>query len=194
MFFLVFSFFYKKFIKKFFILWGQQRTQYTNLMLKELRVIFEGIKTIKIASSQDGTSFSSPVTLSSSFTSSDIVFGSGRFVMINCYSSGLPTYNDIAYSDNGVNWTTISDQLPLSGGQKINWTSITYGQGRFLAIGRNTNIMAVSYDGITWTQLNTPLDSTDSSISCIRYCGGEFIFHSYYQTTKKFYRMLPVKQ
>ena len=52
-FFLVFSFFYKKFIKKFFNLWGQQRTQYTNLMLKELRVIFEGIKTIKIMNKEN---------------------------------------------------------------------------------------------------------------------------------------------
>ena len=52
-FFLVFSFFHKKFIKKFFNLWGQQRTQYTNLMLKELRVIFEGIKTIKIMNKEN---------------------------------------------------------------------------------------------------------------------------------------------
>jgi ABC-type multidrug transport system fused ATPase/permease subunit len=47
-FFLLFSFFYKRFVKKFFNLWGEQRTHYGTLMLRELKVIFEGIKTIKI--------------------------------------------------------------------------------------------------------------------------------------------------
>ena len=47
-FFLLFTFFYKRFVKKFFNLWGKQRTYYGTLMLRELKVIFEGIKTIKI--------------------------------------------------------------------------------------------------------------------------------------------------
>ena len=47
-FFLVFSFFYKIFVKKFFNQWGRQRTYFGTLMLRELKVIFEGIKTIKI--------------------------------------------------------------------------------------------------------------------------------------------------
>ena len=47
-FFLLFTFFYKRFVKKFFNLWGLQRTKYGTLMLRELTVIFEGIKTIKI--------------------------------------------------------------------------------------------------------------------------------------------------
>lgn len=47
-FFLIFSFFYKMFVKKFFNQWGRERTHFGTLMLRELKVIFEGIKTIKI--------------------------------------------------------------------------------------------------------------------------------------------------
>ena len=49
----IFLFFYKKFIKKYFNFLGEERTKYINLMLKELKVMFDGIKTIKIMNKED---------------------------------------------------------------------------------------------------------------------------------------------
>jgi ABC-type multidrug transport system fused ATPase/permease subunit len=49
----IFLFFYKKFIKKYFNFLGEERIKYINLMLKELKVIFDGIKTIKIMNKED---------------------------------------------------------------------------------------------------------------------------------------------
>ena len=154
---------------------------------------------IKINSSVDGSSIGSSTTLPSSFRYPEIAFGGGRFVVIGNSTSNpaTTTTNNVAYSDDGITWIVVSDQMPLSTqGTKIVWTSITYGEGRFVASGLNTNILAISNDGINWTALTIPITTVNNSSVC--YGAGKFLLHSYKivvnTMTKQFYRMTPTKQ
>jgi ABC-type multidrug transport system fused ATPase/permease subunit len=49
----LFLFLYKKFIKNLFSFFGEERTKYSVLMLRELKTIFDGIKIIKIMSKEN---------------------------------------------------------------------------------------------------------------------------------------------
>jgi ABC-type multidrug transport system fused ATPase/permease subunit len=49
----LFLFFYKKFIKNLFSFFGEERTKYSILMLRELKTILDGIKIIKIMSKEN---------------------------------------------------------------------------------------------------------------------------------------------
>jgi hypothetical protein len=71
-----------------------------------------------------------------------VAFGNGRFVGV---SNGY-----IAYSNNGINWNVV--QIPIIDGF---WMGLTYGNGRFVAIGTtNNNLGKVMYsdDGVNWIQ------------------------------------------
>ena len=73
-----------------------------------------------------------------------------------------------------ANWTNGSSikSLPVS----ANWKSVTYGNGRFVAIAKGTEIAAYSDDGITWTQNTLP--SSDSWQS-VTYGNGRFVVIAY---------------
>ena len=68
----------------------------------------------------------------------------GKFVAI---SGGSDNSKYFAYSTDGINWTegTISDTSRT-------WTSVCYGNGKFVAITWNSNYFAYSIDGINWTE------------------------------------------
>jgi photosystem II stability/assembly factor-like uncharacterized protein len=78
----------------------------------------------------------------------------------------------MAYSSDGTIWTTVPDST--FGTNNIN--SITYGGGKFIALGGvyDYNLpsekMAYSSDGISWTQVTAP-----SSIYEIAYGNGKFV-------------------
>ena len=53
------------------------------------------------------------------------------------------------------------------------WSSVCYGNGKFVAVaGNNTNIMAYSTDGISWTQGNMPISKPWSSVC---YGNGKYV-------------------
>ena len=60
--------------------------------------------------------------------------------------------SDIITSSDGIHWTTIwSTPFPGNTGQFSILTSVTYGNGRYVAVGTgNLNTSATSTDGITW--------------------------------------------
>ncbi len=69
----------------------------------------------------------------------DLAFGAGTFV-------ALAGDRKVAYSTDGaVNWTEVD--LPRVG---PDWSSICYGNGRFVAISTTIGKSAYSFDGITW--------------------------------------------
>ena len=77
---------------------------------------------------------------------SGIVFTNNLFVAVG--SSGL-----LATSPNGTNWT-----LRTAGNPNNQWNAVTYGGGRYVAVGQDTaalgtNNIALSTDGTNWTTL-----------------------------------------
>ena len=60
---------------------------------------------------------------------------------------GIKSLSDVAgYTYDGKTWYETS--LP----GKLEWTAVTYGNGKFVAIAKNTGVFASSTDGIRWTK------------------------------------------
>jgi hypothetical protein len=70
-----------------------------------------------------------------------------------------------AYSTNGTSWAAAT--LPSA-----NWTSVAYGNGRFVAVAQGGATAAWSFDGITWTASTLP---GSGSWFEIRYGQGTFV-------------------
>jgi hypothetical protein len=90
------------------------------------------------ASSTDGGVTWITRTLPSSIDWSSVTFGNNRFVAVSS-TSGTAA----AYSLDGITWVA-STIISAA------YTAITYGQGKFLAVGATTTA-ASSHDGIVWT-------------------------------------------
>lgn len=90
--------------------------------------------------------------------------GNPLFVAVTTSSSAAG--NQVMTSPDGINWTLRS--TPTPGGQ---WQSVTYGNGKFVAVsdfefptGLNGRSMT-STDGINWTVFDAPDDSTWASVT-----------------------------
>lgn len=66
----------------------------------------------------------------------------------------------------GVDWFTTT--LPVSG----NWLSITYGNGKFVAVPNNHSKAIYSDDGITWNETTLPVSGNWYSVT---YGNGKFV-------------------
>lgn len=66
----------------------------------------------------------------------------------------------------GKDW--FESTLPSSN----NWSSVAYGDNKFVAIATNSDEAAYSEDGITWNSTNLP---SSSSWSCVTYGNGKFV-------------------
>ena len=60
----------------------------------------------------------------------------------------------MAYSTDGIDWT--QGNMPSS----QDWRSVCYGNGKYVAVAYNSNIIAYSTDGISWTEGNMPSSVT----------------------------------
>ena len=68
--------------------------------------------------------------------------------------------NVAAYSINdGASW--VASTLPAS----ANWISVTWGNGRFVAIATGGSAAAISFDGITWLSSTLPISAAWAKIS-----------------------------
>lgn len=65
-----------------------------------------------------------------------IVYGGGRFVALSSQNS--------AYSTDGINWT--QSTIP-----SLNWTGLTYGNNKFVAVAYGSQAIYYSSDGLTWS-------------------------------------------
>ena len=63
---------------------------------------------------------------------------------------------------------SVAAALPTS----ADWESVTYGNGKFVAVGYDSNIAAYSNDGITWTQTTLP---TSANWRSVTYGNGKFV-------------------
>jgi hypothetical protein len=98
-----------------------------------------------------------------------VAFGSGTFVLID--NSGYAAKS----TNNGSTWSTVS--LPNN---TVTWSSITYGNGYFVAVSGNhvaapdqySNVAAISSDGTNWTQITLP---SIRYWSFVTYGNGKFV-------------------
>jgi hypothetical protein len=83
-----------------------------------------------------------------------------------------------AYSTDGITWTQTT--LPTS----ASWTSVTYGDGKFVAVAFYNTAAAYSTDGITWTQTTLP---TSAGWTSVTYGDGKFVAVATFYTTTAAY-------
>lgn len=110
------------------------------------------------AYSIDGTTWTA-ATLPATANWSDVV---GGVVGTSNYIVAIATGStSAAYSvDNGVNWAAMG-ALPTS----TTWTSVAYGNSRFVAVASGGAVGAVSTNGTTWSSVTLPSSSSWNSIT-----------------------------
>ena len=93
----------------------------------------------------------------------------GTFTMLGGFVEGIDPY---------IQWTLVpQDKMPGY------FESVTYGNGRFIAVGRGVgggvgSNMAYSMDGITWTDITDKMPN-GTSFQNITFCGGKFFTYGY---------------
>lgn len=107
----------------------------------------------------------------------------GRFVAISSnyygpnYNSQIPnsndTYDQIMYSDDGVNWTTVRQPS-----DNKSWHSIVASDTRFVMGGTRTLLW--SYNGISWYQSSNIPTGLNTYHKMLAYGGGKFIVDTDY--------------
>ena len=75
----------------------------------------------------------------------DVAYGHGRFVAT---AWQVP----LSYSEDGINWQYVESDCGA-----YNWSPITFGNGRFVAVARSNAKAIYSTDGINWTITDTPM-------------------------------------
>lgn len=110
------------------------------------------------ATSSNGISWSSMTMPSLAYLS--IAYGGGRFVATS-------VNNNARYSTDGTTWTATT--LPSASP----WSSVTYGNGRFVAVTSSNNVTAYSTDGSSWTAGGSLPSST--TWSGVAYGNGRFV-------------------
>jgi hypothetical protein len=130
--------------------------------------------TTNAAYSTDGIAWTTTTlpTLPTNASFSSIAYGNEKFVAV---ITGTTRGNEqtAAYSDNGIDWTmTTIPNGSIDARIGLQWGSVTYGNGKFIAAGIARNgidYVAYSTDGITWTAVE------GSSPDYITYANGRFI-------------------
>jgi hypothetical protein len=118
--------------------------------------------------STSGTSWTVTGNLPSSSTWSCLAYGVGPKIWV-ALAGGTNSTNIIAYStSNGTSW--LQTTLPVS----ANWTSVTWGNGRFVAVAQGSTAVIYSTNGVNWTQSPTGL-ITSYAWNNIKYGQGTFL-------------------
>lgn len=92
-----------------------------------------------------------------------ITYGDGKFVIVS--DGGPDSTNKGAYSTDGITWTAMT--MPA----ERHWRSVTYGNGKFVAVAEYSTDGAYSTDGITWTRTTMEYNQWRS----VTYGNGKFI-------------------
>ena len=135
------------------------------------------INQIKTAAySHDGITWNSS-TLPFHGNWNSVTYGNGTFVASANFSFSGGNYggiNRLIYSTDGINWNQSSSNNTTD----ANWTSITYGNGTFVAVSNSNSPWGgaiYSTDGINWTR-----SSTTGGLVSVAYGNGKFVAISQY--------------
>ena len=164
------------------ILWTSQTISITDSLRSMAydainnRMIIQGTTNTSI-SVDGGSTWANGGNVNLSHQIRDIVYGNAVYSGVGGTSTVGPfgTYS----SNNGTTWTTTN--LPFPGSTSRQWNSITFGQGKFVAVsaGRaatRTNVGGYSTDGVNWTASTMPF--TEWYIMT-KYANNRFIATSY---------------
>lgn len=99
-----------------------------------------------------------------------LAYGNGTLVAVGDNS---PEYGAI-YSNNSTHYGFRKANLT----KNKNWSSVCYGNGKFVAVAKDSNTAAYSEDGISWTLTEMP---TSSGWGSVCYGNGKFIATSFSQ-------------
>lgn len=105
-----------------------------------------------------------------------VTYGNGKFVAVGYVAShteNRPAY----YSTDGINWTKTN--LPYIAIYR-QYTDVTFGNGKFLAITRGKGDCAYSNDGIKWNSMNM---SSEQSWYAATYGNDKFVAVAMYSVT-----------
>ena len=92
-----------------------------------------------------------------------ITYGDNKFVIVS--DGGNDSTDKGAYSTDGITWTAMT--MPT----QRHWRSVTYGDGKFVAVAEYSTDGAYSTDGITWTRTTMEYNNWRS----VTYGNGRFI-------------------
>ena len=157
---------------------------------KTLVADFNAVKEYKITTSVDPRG--------SGTTTGDGLYEEGKSVTVTAVSSNEERFqfinwqelennvsNKASYSFNPTqnrNLTARFEKLPYFEWEThempstANWYSVTYGNGKFVAVANNSNKTAYSTDGITWTAATLPSSANWGSVT---YGNGKFVAVAY---------------
>ena len=114
--------------------------------------------------SNAGLIWSTTSNVPASSTWNSVIYGAGLYVAVGTNTSG--TTGQAMYSSDGINWT-LGTGVPNHG-----WSSVTYGNGRFIAIGWMGYAM-YSDNGVSWTASTSSF--TGATLSGLAFGNGKFI-------------------
>jgi len=118
--------------------------------------------------STNGNTWTVTGNMPSSSTWSCLAYGTGPKIWVALAGGATPT-NIVAYStSNGTSW--LQTTLPIS----ANWTSVTWGNGRFVAVAQGSASVIYSTNGVNWTLSPTGL-ITSYAWNNIKYGQGTFL-------------------
>ena len=104
------------------------------------------------------------------FIVSDLTYGNGYFVAVSSQTNS--TAYKVARSSDGRVWTVGPDALDSMTSLSTSWTSVTFGDGLFIAVASNGKMMS-STDGLNWTN-RTPVDGGEAWID-VAYGNGKYV-------------------
>ena len=108
-------------------------------------------------SNDNGATWTSTSSSAIFATILDGAYGNGVFVLLG--------FSKLVISGNLTDWSTSS--IPV-----YNWTSVSFGNGLFVAVADGTNVAAVSTNGINWSLITLPTNSFWQDVS---YGAGTFV-------------------
>ena len=116
--------------------------------------------------STGGTFTGTPEINTTYYLSSDnmIVYNDNKVVTLNGYVG--PMIDEVVQSAlEPLNKSVLLNNLKISLPSDKNWTSVAFGNNRFVAVPERSSIAAYSDDGITWTQTELPSYQSWTSVT-----------------------------
>ena len=112
-----------------------------------------------------GTFTGTPKINTTYYLSSDnmIVYNDNKVVTLNGYVGSM--IDEVVQSTlRPLDKSVLLNNLKISLPSEKTWSSVTFGNNRFVAVASHSNIAAYSDDGITWTQTELPSSEEWSSV------------------------------
>jgi hypothetical protein len=124
------------------------------------------------------------VTTATGYVTAAITSGSGALVNPSALiTNGVATFSGLTVTGLAGSYTlSFTDStgglaaMTMPGASNTNWSSVTFGNGEFVAVVNGSNVAAYSTNGTTWTTTTLPASQDWESVT---YGNGEFVAVGY---------------